>query len=138
VKKTCDHEDVAKDADVKLLQLGVLVTEMTLGLRYEQFDATVTGRFHSETMLWGQFLQLETEEHFSRRAHILDNEHLGFAPEPPKTEIGHGIFFGPMGPPNPTQVMKTAPSALRPDQSQLCPELCIQRGAESLGLAKYP
>lgn len=121
MKKSCDHEDVAKDADVKLLQLGVLVTEMTLGLRYEQFDATVTGRFHSETMLWGvwgQFLQLETEEHFSRRPHILDNEHLGFAPEPPKTEIGQ-IGHGPLWAhgPSKSDSMKTAPSALRPDQS---------------------
>ena len=33
-EKRCDPEDVAKDTDVKLLQLGVLVTEMTLGLRY--------------------------------------------------------------------------------------------------------
>lgn len=115
MKKTCDHEDVAKDADVKLLQLGVLVTEMTLGLRYEQFDATVTGRFHSETMLWGQFLQLETEEHFSRRAHILDNEHLGFAPEPPKTEIGHGPLWAHG--PSKSDSSHEDSAQCRPDQS---------------------
>ena len=68
------------------------------------------------------FFSLETEEHFSRRPHILDNEHLGFAPEPPKTEIGqigHGPTWANMGP-WALQIRLNedhGPSALRPDQS---------------------